>query len=144
MGYVFCMLLVMKLSHKEKLHLLRKNMALLCSPRSHSPFLPPLYCGDTVQGFKPGSMLGKSCTCCLKERREYATCSILLSFPFMTYLFSCGLDHLKTQGFGSIHGHQWKECCRDGTALHNNAALNETIYFEVFKGLIMQLLEAPL
>jgi len=79
----------------------------------------------------------------LKERRAYT--ALLLSSQFVTYLLCRGPDHLQPQGFGSIQGHQWKDCCGEGTASpHSNAALNETIYFSVFKGLKMQLLDAPL
>lgn len=60
----------------------------------------------------------------------------------MTYLFCCCPDHLKTQRSESIQGHQWKECCREGTACHYNAVLNETIHFAVFKGLKTHHLDA--
>lgn len=52
-------------------------------------------------------MLGKS-SACLKERVYH-----LFSFAFLlfvTFLFCYSPSQLKTQGFGRIQGHQWKEC----------------------------------
>lgn len=66
-------------------------------------------------------------------------------------LFFCFPPHSRTitsvmaqttsnlQNFGSIQECQWKEHCREGTTPHNDAVLNEIIYFAVFRGLKINL-----
>lgn len=66
-------------------------------------------------------------------------------------VFFCFLPHSRTissvmaqttsnlQNFGSIQECQWKEHCREGTTPHNDAVLNEIIYFAVFRGLKINL-----
>lgn len=43
----------------------------------------------------------------------------------VTYLLCYGLGYFKKQGLGSIQGQQWKECCREGTANQNSAAVSK-------------------
>lgn len=105
---MFCRLLVMKFSHKEKLHLVIQEAAV----PPVLPSLPALFslCFPssiwvTIQiRWHVGKILY------MFEGQNIPP--VLFSFlPYLWPSFFCySPDHLKTQGFGRIQGQQWKEC----------------------------------
>lgn len=105
---MFCTLLVMKVSHKEKLHLVVQEAAIppdpLFLPTLFSPCFPSSIWVTIQIRWHIGKIL-------YMFEGENIPPVLICFLPCLWPSFFCySLDHLKPQGSGRIQGHQWKEC----------------------------------
>lgn len=105
------MLLMMKFSHKDKLHLVVQEAAIPPVPPFLLHLFSPCFPSSIWVTIQIRWQMGK----CKKNLYMFEGENISpVLFCFLPYLwpsfFCYSPDHLKTQGFGRIQGHQWKEC----------------------------------